>query len=164
MLREIYRYEPRVHMAEHVPAPVPGAPFRLSVPAGAEPVYDAVRALASAADERAAGLLVLPCGDRGSLRWERTAALARNRLAGGGKDGIAPPWTACVLDPGVALEEGPAWPADGPERVRAARREAKALRENAMRWERRIRALTRGRAARLLLGRSRPRPLSRRQR
>lgn len=164
LLREVYRYEPRVHMADHVPAPVPGTPFRLSVPAGTEPVHDAVRVLASAADEHAAGLLVVPCGERGALRWERTAALARARLTGRGTDGIAPPWTTRVLDPGVALEEGAPWPGDGGERVRTARREARTLLEDALRWERRIRALTRGRAARLILGRSRPRELSGRER
>ncbi|MBE3002018.1 hypothetical protein IDM40_25455 [Nocardiopsis sp. HNM0947] len=153
LLREVYRYEPRVHMADHVPAPVPGAPFRLTLPAGAEPAHDAIRSLTKTADEHAAGRLVLPCGDRGSLRWERTAALARARLTGGGEDGIASPWTSCTVDAGVALEQGPPWPADGPDRTRTARREAKNLREDALRWERRIRALTRGRAARLVLGR-----------
>lgn len=153
MLRELYRYEPRVHLADHTPGTGPGVPFRLSVPAGIELVPDALRTLAAIADERSAGLLTVQCGERGVLRWERTAALARARLTGAGPEGTASPWTACAADPHLVVEESPPWPRDGDERTRRARREAKALKEDAQRWERRIRALTRGRAARLLLGR-----------
>ena len=153
LLHELYRYEPRVGLADHTPEPGSGVPFRLSLPAGVELVPDAVRTLAATADERAAGLLTIPCGKQGELRWERTAALARARLTGAGPGGTAPPWTACVSEPHLVVEEAPPWPRDGDERTRQARRESRALKEDAQRWERRIRALTRGRAARLVLGR-----------
>lgn len=153
LLRELYRYEPRVGLADHIPEPGPDVPFRLSLPAGIELVPDAVRTLAAIADERAAGLLTVLCGERGELRWERTAALARAHLTGAGPEGTAPPWIACSAEPHLVVEEAPPWPRDGDERTRQARRESRALKEDAQRWERRIRALTRGRAARLVLGR-----------
>lgn len=153
LLRELYRYEPRVGLADHTPGPDPGVPFRLWLPAGIELVPDAVRTLAAIADERAAGILTILCGERGELRWERTSALARARLTGAGPEGTAPPWTACSAEPHLVVEEAPPWPPDGDERIRQARRESRALKKDAQRWERRIRALTRGRAARLVLGR-----------
>lgn len=153
LLRELYRYEPRVGLADHTPEPGPEVPFRLWLPAGIELVPDAVRTLAATADERAAGVLTVLCGERGELRWERTSALARARLTGAGPEGTAPPWTACSVEPHLVVEEAPPWPPDGDERIRQARRESRALKEDARRWERRIRALTRGRAARLVLGR-----------
>lgn len=153
MLRELYQYEPRVCLADRTPEPGPGVPFRLSTPAGIELVPDAVRTLVATADECAAGLLTVPCGERGVLRWERTAALARARLTGAGPDGAASPWSACAADPDLVVEGSPPWPPDGDERTQRARCEARSLKKDAQRWERRIRALTRGRAARLLLGR-----------
>ncbi|GHD22266.1 hypothetical protein GCM10007147_16340 [Nocardiopsis kunsanensis] len=153
LLRELYRYEPRVGFADHTSEPGPEVPFRLWLPAGVELAPDALSTLAAAADERAAGLLTVPCGKRGELRWERTAALARARLTGAGLGGTAPPWNACTAESHSVVEEAPPWPREGDERTRQARRESRALKEDAQRWERRIRALTRGRAARLVLGR-----------
>ncbi|MGW8527796.1 glycosyltransferase [Nocardiopsis sp. NPDC055824] len=84
LVRETFRGDPRVRFTEGDPEEDPRVPFRLHVPAGAEPRDNAVANLVALLDRRGDGLFCAPlpgatrAGD-GVLRLERTSAFARAR-------------------------------------------------------------------------------------
>ncbi len=161
LLHEHYRCEPRVRLTESEPEADPDVPFRLSLSPGPRPTRRMVRALTGAADREGAGLVrVRGSGGRAHLlRLERTAAFARARHLGVGaadRDAaVAELWGVHIVDPDglVAVDEqsGDGPPRDWHRRMRKAEREESRWRGEAERWERRLRALTRGRHAWLLL-------------
>ncbi|WP_305037069.1 glycosyltransferase family 2 protein [Nocardiopsis sp. Huas11] len=166
LVHECYRAEPRVEFVPAAPEPDPDVPFRLLVSPGDRPRPGAVRALTGAAERRGAGLVRVR-GARArrpeALRLERTAAFARARHLGADaveRDAVvAAVWGVHVMDRdevlGASGSGGQAPPADWEDTLRKARAKEDRWRAEADRWERRIRALTRGRLARLLLGRRR---------
>ncbi|KOX18362.1 hypothetical protein ADL05_07225 [Nocardiopsis sp. NRRL B-16309] len=164
LVHECYRSEPRVEFAAAAPDPDPDVPFRLLVSPGARPRPGAVRALTGAAERQGAGLVRV----RGTharraeaLRLERTAAFARARHLGAEameRDAVvAAVWGVLVMERDEVLcragSDGAVPPPDWGKKLREAEAKADRRRAEADRWERRIRALTRGRLARLLLGR-----------
>ncbi|NYJ34146.1 glycosyltransferase family 2 protein [Nocardiopsis aegyptia] len=164
LVHECYRSEPRVEFVGAAPDPDPDVPFRLLVSPGARPRPGAVRALTGAAEREGAGLVRVR-GARAhrpeALRLERTAAFARARHLGADavdRDAVvAAVWGVHVMDRDEVLCAEGAGAARPPRdwHARLLKEEAKRdrWRAEADRWERRIRALTRGRLARLLLGR-----------
>ncbi|WP_436891095.1 glycosyltransferase [Nocardiopsis dassonvillei] len=155
LLKEYYRCEPRVRFCEGEPVPHPDAPFRLLVPAGFPAAPHALAEMAATADRERAGL-VLTRG--GGPRLERTSAFARARLLGASPEDldavVADVWGRSEMprEAVAAVGEAPvAPPADWSRRLRRARRKAELAEAEADRWERRIRALTRGRGTRLTL-------------
>jgi GT2 family glycosyltransferase len=164
LVHEHYRCEPRVEFVRAAPDPDPDVPFRLLVSPGVRPRAGAVRALTGAAEREGAGLVRVR-GARGrrpeALRLERAAAFARARHLGAGAVDldavVAEVWGAHVMDRDRVLcgngSDGAGPPEDWHDRMRKAEADRARWRTEAERWERRIRALTRGRLARLLLGR-----------
>ncbi|WP_449064455.1 glycosyltransferase family 2 protein [Planomonospora algeriensis] len=89
LVRNLYAHEPRVSLAERVPATSAPAPFRLTCPAGRVLGPDSLAKLVQAAQQEGYGLLnvvldELPDGVR-TMRLERTAAFARAALFSGGQ-------------------------------------------------------------------------------
>jgi hypothetical protein len=160
LVHENYRCEPRVRFAQTAPEPDPDVPFRLLLSPGVHTRRGAVRVLTGTADREGAGLVHVPgeAGREGLLRLERTAAFARARHLGVGEQdcdaAVAELWGVHVLDRAEVLTpaEGEGPPKDWRKRMRKAEREAIRWQKETEQWERRIRALTRGRCARLLLG------------
>ena len=162
LLHENYRCEPRTRFAETEPEPDPDVPFRLLLSPGTRPRRCAVRVLTGAADREGAGLVrSVGAGGRAEpLRLERTAAFARARHLGvdmAGRDAaVALLWGVHVLDHAevltVSKRDGEGPPKDWHKKMRKAERDATRWRTEVERWERRIRALTQGRGAWLLLG------------
>ncbi|WP_017545901.1 glycosyltransferase family 2 protein [Nocardiopsis prasina] len=161
LVHEHYRCEPRVRLAESEPVTDPDVPFRLLLSPGVRPRRRMVRALTGAADREGAGLvLVRGSGGRTwSLRLERTAAFARARHLGvdeADRDAaVAELWGVHELDQAGLLavdeEEGDGPPKDWHRKMRKAEKAQVRWRTEAERWERRVRALTQGRGAWLLL-------------
>jgi hypothetical protein len=79
LLREAFAADGRVRYVESVPETSFPAPFRFRCPAGVVPALDALRRLIEEADERGAGLVLLPIQRDRMLpiaRLERTEAMA----------------------------------------------------------------------------------------
>ncbi|MFE9245294.1 glycosyltransferase [Nocardiopsis sp. NPDC006938] len=161
LAHEHYRCEPRVVLAESEPVPDPDVPFRLLLSPGVVPGRSMVRTLTGIADREGAGLVSVR-GNGGwthRLRLERTAAFARARHLGAGaadRDAVvAGLWGVHIMEPdGLVARAGP--DGDGPPRdwhrkMRKAEKEEERWRTECERWERRLRALTQGRHAWLLL-------------
>ncbi|WP_017589503.1 glycosyltransferase [Nocardiopsis ganjiahuensis] len=162
LVHENYRCEPRVRFAGTDPEPDPDVPFRLLLSPGVRTRRSAVRVLTGTADREGAGLVRVPGGGERDrlLRLERTAAFARAGHLGAGEAdrdaAVAELWGVHELDRAEVLTwvegDGDGPPKDWHKRMRKAEKEAARWQKEAERWERRIRALTRGRCARLLLG------------
>ncbi|MFY7067388.1 glycosyltransferase [Nocardiopsis changdeensis] len=149
LLKEYYRCEPRVRFCEGGFEPHPDAPFRLLVPAGFPVAPHALAVMAGIADRERAGL-VLTRG--GGPRLERTSAFARARLLGASPEDldavVADVWGTAEAERDAVAATGEAPeppPSDWDRRLKKALRKAERAEEEADRWERRIRALTRGR-------------------
>ncbi|WP_116247913.1 glycosyltransferase family 2 protein [Nocardiopsis sp. FIRDI 009] len=166
LIRETFRGDPRVRLAEGEPDTDARATFVLRMPVGSTPVPTALADLVQTADRQQAGLLCAPmpgatkAGD-GVLRLERTSAYARARH-------LAPGATGKELDLLVEEVHGTHWtpgeefvtagddttepasPAKLRKELDRALAEVERLRARARRAERKLRWFTPGLGRRIL--------------
>ncbi|MFG3436269.1 glycosyltransferase [Nonomuraea sp. NPDC047897] len=140
LLRNLYRYEPRVAFAAAEPRPAAPAPFLLSLPAGWAPGPDTVSRLVRLADADGLGLIRAVLAETAdgvvAARFERTAAFARAAFFHGDPDELVDEMFGSLWVSGTELGIVPVaeaeQPAGDPARWRAlaARRleEVKELR------------------------------------